>query len=314
MLVLLLLVVYSLDSIKHPVVCVFCLVVQLHAPRLELCRLFVDRLLGLLSRVYTLLELFLLLLVVCGTLLSVIDVPECDVDFQLFEAVAHLEVFLSFFTLFFKIADTSFYLRNYVVYAVKVLSGMLKLVLRLGLPRLVRDDPCGLLEYRAPRLRLVAHDVGDLTLADDRVAVHANACVHDELTDVLQAALIVVDQVFAVAVPVHAPRYRDFAVVDLQDPCRVVDNERDLSHTFGAAGFSTVEDDLLHTAASQRFRALFAEHPAESVAHVRLAAPVRADDTRHAFMEIYDHGVRERLEPLHFQSFKIHLTSHIVCA
>ena len=51
------------------------------------------------------------------------------------------------------------------------------------------------------------------------------------------------------------------------------------------------ENNILHIAAAQRFRALFTEHPAHSVRNVALAAAVWTYDPRDSFMELQVHLV-----------------------
>ena len=50
------------------------------------------------------------------------------------------------------------------------------------------------------------------------------------------------------------------------------------AHLSGFAGIGTFKNDVLHLAAAQSFRALFAQHPADRVGDVRFAATVRTDD------------------------------------
>src|SRR3954471_17975682 len=50
-------------------------------------------------------------------------------------------------------------------------------------------------------------------------------------------------------------------------------------------GVAAVEDDVFHLVAAQALGALLAHHPGDGVGDVALAAPVRADDRRHAFVE-----------------------------
>ena len=80
----------------------------------------------------------------------------------------------------------------------------------------------------------------------------------------------------------------------------------DFRHAERLALFGAVENDVRHFAAAQGLGGGFAEHPADGIDHVGLAAAVRADDAGHAFGE-FKHGlVRERLEAVDFESFEIH--------
>jgi len=54
-------------------------------------------------------------------------------------------------------------------------------------------------------------------LLDDRVGLRAQPCIHEEVVDVLQAAQLAVDQVFALARTIEPPRDFDFARDRLND-------------------------------------------------------------------------------------------------
>src|SRR2546422_2931507 len=75
-----------------------------------------------------------------------------------------------------------------------------------------------------------------------------------------------------------------------------LEEERHLGHAerpvLGVAG----EDDVLHRLAAQMARALLAQHPADRVDDVRLAAAVRSDDGGHARRQLEDGPLHERLE------------------
>ena len=66
-----------------------------------------------------------------------------------------------------------------------------------------------------------------------------------------------------------------------------------------------VEDDVLHLGAAQGLGALLAQHPADGVGNVALAAAVRPDNRRHPGFELELRPLREALEPHHLQSFHI---------
>jgi hypothetical protein len=82
----------------------------------------------------------------------------------------------------------------------------------------------------------------------------------------------------------------------------------DFRHAERLAFFGAVENDVGHFAAAQGLGGGFAEHPADRIDDVGLAAAVRADDAGDAFGEFKDGLVREGLEAVDFQSFEIHET------
>jgi hypothetical protein len=59
-----------------------------------------------------------------------------------------------------------------------------------------------------------------------------------------------------------------------------------------------LEDDFLHLRTAQKPRTLLTQHPSNRVGDIRFAAPVRADDRGHAWVENQLSGVSERFETL----------------
>ena len=78
--------------------------------------------------------------------------------------------------------------------------------------------------------------------------------------------------------PAHRPRPARRSAARSQVLVVALEQQRHLRHAerpvVGVAG----EDDVLHRGAAEMLRALLAEHPADRVDDVRLAAAVRADD------------------------------------
>jgi hypothetical protein len=68
-----------------------------------------------------------------------------------------------------------------------------------------------------------------------------------------------------------------------------------------AARGRSLEDDFVHLGAAHHARALLAQHPANRVGDIRLAAPVRPDDGRHAGLEDEAGVVGERLESVQLE-------------
>src|SRR5205823_5311230 len=72
----------------------------------------------------------------------------------------------------------------------------------------------------------------------------------------------------------------------------------------GGAG----EDDILHLAATERFRALLPEHPRDRVDHVGLARAIRTDHAGDPWLELESGGGGEGLEALDRQALEMHET------
>ena len=124
--------------------------------------------------------------------------------------------------------------------------------------------------------------------------------------NVLQAAERAVDPVFRTPVAEHPAGQRDFVEIDLQQAFAVGHRQRDLGHAEWFALFGAVKNDVCHFAAAEGLGGGFAEHPADRIDHVGLAAAVRADDAGHALGKFEHSFIRERLEAVNFESFEIH--------
>src|SRR5699024_8065739 len=112
----------------------------------------------------------------------------------------------------------------------------------------VAGDAGGLLKDLPPFARLGGHDLGDAALADDGVAVPAQAGVQKQLVDVLQADALAVDAVLALAAAVVPAADGDLVGVHVQAVVGVVDGQADRRIAHGAAGLGAAEDDVLHLA------------------------------------------------------------------
>ena len=105
-------------------------------------------------------------------------------------------------------------LEDDVVDAREVLLGGIELQLGGPAARLVLGDARGLLDQLPAVGGTRAEDQPDLALLDDRVGLGAEAGVHQELVDVLQAADLAVDQVLALARSIQPPDHLDLAIRD----------------------------------------------------------------------------------------------------
>ena len=167
-------------------------------------------------------------------------------------------------------------------------------------------DSRSFFEHRAAFFGLGREDLVDLPLRHDRVRGAANARVHQQVVDVLETAKGAVDPVFRSSIAEYPAGEGHFVVVHLQRAFAVSHGQCHLGHSQGLALFRAVENHVCHLTTTQRLGRRFAQHPADRVDHVGLAAAVRADDARHPLGKL-EHGlVGKRLETLDLERFKIH--------
>ena len=185
----------------------------------------------------------------------------------------------------------------------QVRLGVLQLAQGLFLVGLVLADAAGLLEHFAAVVGARAEDLVDAPLLHHAVGIRAQARVHEQALDVLQAARGLVDEILAFAGAEHAARHRHLVVFRPQDRFAVGQRQAHLGHRQRLGLVGAVEDHVGHGAAAQRLRALFAQHPADRVRHVALAAAVRAHDRHHSGFEHQLRPLGEALEPDHFECF-----------
>ena len=98
--------------------------------------------------------------------------------------------------------------------------------------------------------------------------------------NVTQTAFLVVDEVFARTVAMHAARHNDFGIIRSKRAIAIIDDNRNFGKTHGGAFFSTAKDNVLHFTHTQSSGFLFAKHPADGVRNIRLATAVRPNDSR----------------------------------
>ena len=83
----------------------------------------------------------------------------------------------------------------------------------------------------------------------------------------------------------------------------VVDYKADLREAKRAALLRAAEYNVLHLAAAQGLRALFAHDPEYGVGYIRLAGAVRPDNGRYVLFKREPGLIREGFETLYLQCF-----------
>ncbi len=237
-------------------------------------------------------------------------------------------------------------LEHDVVHAGEVLLGSFELQLGGAAPGLVLRDAGGLFDQLPSIGWTRAQDLADLALLDDRIGLHTEAGIHEQVLHVPQPDGFAVDQVFAFPRSVQPPHDLDvthherlfferhrgrcgqFPVAANQrmrsaeltrlitrDPRR---DARQLQPDFRRAGrfprIAASEDHVLHAIAAQALGALFPEHPRQRVDDVALAAAVRADDRGDTIVERQLGSIWKTLEPDNFQALKPHAVQSLPMA
>ena len=187
-------------------------------------------------------------------------------------------------------------LGDHVVEPQQVRHRLLELDLGDALARLVARDAGRLLDQLAPFLGLAGEDHADLPLLDDGVGPDAEAGVHQQVLDLLQARHLAVEPVLPLAAAEDPPTDGDPAVLGAGEGEVGAQGEHALGHPQRLAAVGAVEDDVLHGAAAQGLGALLAEHPGDRFREVALAAAVGADDGGDAAGEADFHRIDKGLE------------------
>jgi len=189
--------------------------------------------------------------------------------------------------------------------AQQVLLGLLEPTLGLALSRLVAGDAGGLLEQGAPVLGLGGENLVDAALPDDGVVLLAHAGVQEQVLHILQPAGYLVDEVLALAGPVHTAGDHDLREVEGQGAVAVIQHQRDLREAHGPLSVAASEDDVCHGTAPQRPGRLLAQHPADRIGHVGLAGTVRSDNSGDARGKLQLRLFREGLEAKDLQTLQV---------
>ena len=138
-------------------------------------------------------------------------------------------------------------------------------------------------------------------LADDHQLVRTQPAAGEQLHHVPQPRPAAVDEVFRIAGPIRAPRDRDLLELDRQPPVVVVEGEDDLGHADRFPALGAGKDHVVGSAGPEGSVRLLAEHPADGIGHVALAAAVGPDDRGHAGLEDEPGRLGEALEAVELE-------------
>ncbi len=187
-----------------------------------------------------------------------------------------------------------------------VVCGLLEAPLGAAASFPIEADAGGFLEQFAPFVRAIRQERVDHALLDHDTGIGAEAGAAHEIVDVAQPAGRPVEEV--VALPGAGQPARDHHLTERhrKPATAVLEDERDLRHIHRPSGRGALEDHLFHLGAPQDARALFPQHPAHGIGHIRLSAPVRSDDGGDALVEEHHGRVGERLEAQHLELGQTH--------
>ena len=211
------------------------------------------------------------------------------------------QVFLRGLRLLLQRVQLQFQLVDLVVDPQEVFLRAVQLALRLLLAGAEAGDACGLLKDLPPVGAAGGDDLRDPALADDAVAVPAQARVHQQARDVPQAHGLAVEIVFALAAAVIAPGDGDLRRVVVKQSGGVVQHQAHLGKAHGGALLRAAEHHVLHLAAPQRPAALLPHDPQQRVGDIRFSAPVGADNGGDVPLKAQHRLIGKGLEALDLQ-------------
>ncbi len=173
----------------------------------------------------------------------------------------------------------------------------------------------GFLEKDAQLLGFGLDDARDHALLDYGVGASTQPGAEEYVGDVLAPHVLVVDVVTGIAVALQHALDGDFRIagpLPVRLAQRIVEDQFDARARHRLALAGTVEDHVLHGLAAQRGSLGLAQHPAQRVDHVRLAAAVRPDHAHDLPRQRNVRGIDEGFETGQFYMGKTQFGCHNV--
>ena len=235
--------------------------------------------------------------------LQLVQAVQPDIDLQHTQLVPADQKALGLFRLLLQRTHLGLQLGDDVPDAHQIFLAGVQLSLAFLLAVAELGDTGSFLEDLTPVGAFDRKDLVDAALADHRIAVPAQAGVHEQLMDVLEPHSLAVDKKLAFAAAVIPAGDHHLAVLDGKTAVGIVHHQRDLAEAHGAAAGGAAEDDVLHLAAPEGLCALLPQHPADCVHNVALSAAVGADDGGDTPAELHHGLVGKGLEALDLNGF-----------
>ena len=218
----------------------------------------------------------------------------------------HFVVTLRFFRLLLQRPDLLFNLADNIVQTHYVVLRIVKLAQRFLFAVAVFGDTGAFLEKIPPLFRFRIQNLIDFILTDDTHGIFAQSRISKQIVNILQTAFRLVNQKFTLARTENAPRYHDFLKIERQSAVAVVKRNRNLRSSERTARTASRENYVLRFAAAQIAHVLLAQHPADGISNITLAAAVRADDCRYSLVKFYFQFIGKRLKTVCFKPFQLH--------
>ena len=216
------------------------------------------------------------------------------------ESVTLSEIFLGLPGLLLQRTDLTGYLTENVVDADKIRLLILEFFQGGCFSSLKFYNAGRFVKELSPFVRLAAQDLLHLSLSDNGISFFSDSCVIEKFVDVAESAVPSVELIFALAGAVKLSHDRHFVRVKIELPVGVIQRDGDHGESDRFPVFGSRENNVLHVAAAQRFRALLTENPADRVADIAFAISVRPDNSGNAIMKFKPGSEREGFETLHF--------------
>ena len=197
------------------------------------------------------------------------------------------------------------FLQN-VIHPLCVFQCPLELFVRFLLAGLELDDTGGLFKDLPPVLAPAGKNFINTPLADDGIALLADAGVAEKIDDVLQAAGGTVEVIFAFTVAVHPTGDHHLGKVHVQGAVIVFKDEGNLAIAEGLALLGAVENHIGHAGAAQGFGGLLPQHPAHGVADIAFSRAIGPDNAGNPFAKHNFRALRKGLEPIQLQLLQPH--------
>ena len=224
-------------------------------------------------------------------------------DLQIVGLMLQVQELLGSFRLLFQRLHPGLQLADDVAHPFQMALSLGQLAAGLGLAVPVFDDARGLLHQGPAFLGSGGDQLVDAALIDEGKALQTHAGVHKQVVDVPEAAGGLVDVVFAAPAPDGAAGDADLGKGQRQVGIGIVQHHGDLGRAQRTAGGGAGEDDVLHAVAPDGTGVAFAQHPADGVGDVALAAAVGAHDAADARLEFDFSFAAERLEAVELDAF-----------
>ena len=158
------------------------------------------------------------------------------------------------------------------------------------------SEPCGLLQQRAPLLRLRAEDLLDPPLSDDRVHPAAETEIGEQLDEIDAADGGAVEQVLALAPAMEPPGDGELGVRQRPFAVGVVEEQLDLAEVFARTAAAAGEEHVVGLLGAKLRGSHRPGRPDDRVGDVGLPGAVGPHDHGDARLEANLDRFRERLE------------------